>query len=124
MGERVLVCGGRDYSNADWLNYVLDCFRDKHGVECVIQGGAKGADQLAKRWALSQPLPCIEVPAAWDALGKAAGMVRNRWMIEHCAPDCVIAFAGGRGTAGMIDLAQSIGKPVWRIGERIGVKQG
>jgi len=58
-----------------------------------------------------------EFKAQWDKYGKAAGYRRNARMLEHPAPDLVVAFPGGPGTANMVMLAKRAGIPVREIEE-------
>ena len=110
---RVIVCGGRDYTDADALNAALDRFHAQHGITCVIQGGAKGADALAYQWAASRRIMVHHVSADWGKHGKAAGPKRNEQMLQEFSPNAVIAFPGGRGTAHMKRIAKEAGVPVF-----------
>ena len=57
-------------------------------------------------------MPVSIYPADWDKHGKAAGPIRNKQMIDEGKPDLVIAFPGGRGTAGAVRLAKFAGVTV------------
>lgn len=109
---KILVCGGRDYNNFDYLYYALDTAVAQLGPFVVIHGGCRGADRLACDWANTRGIPVEEFPANWDAHGKAAGFIRNTEMILAC--DRVIAFWDGKskGTAHTIGLAKDRGIPV------------
>lgn len=100
--KRVLVCGGREYSDRPRLFEVLHIVHRKFGISCIIQGGARGADRLAKVWADINHIEQIEFPADWKKHGRAAGPLRNGKMLETGKPDVVIAFPGGRGTQDML----------------------
>ena len=109
-----IVCGGRDYANADRVREVLDAAVVRLGLDTVIEGEAAGADALALEWAIQRPdISLIGVPADWDA-GKSAGPARNRLMLKillgHDGDKAVIAFptpgAENRGTEGMIRMAE------------------
>jgi hypothetical protein len=106
-----IVCGGRDYRDVETLYAKLD----EIAPTFVIQGGARGADRLARTWALERCIPCATVDAYWDTFGKLAGPVRNGWMLR-LNPDAVIAFPGGSGTAGMVKLARQAGVTVIEVG--------
>jgi SLOG family YspA-like protein len=108
---KILVCGGRDLP-ANAVREWLDVHIESANVTSVIQGGAKGADAGAKQWAEVNKIRCEEYPANWDKYGKAAGMIRNKQMLDDAAPDLVIAFPGGTGTANMTDLARKAGKVI------------
>lgn len=112
--ERILICGGRDYNNGTAFKSIMEQARSHFANDfCIIQGGARGADTLARHWAFAQKVCCIEVPAQWLNFSKAAGSKRNRWMIQFCKPELIIAFPGGRGTQSMIDLGNRANIPVW-----------
>jgi hypothetical protein len=81
----------------------------------LISGAATGADTLAVRWARAWNVPVVEYPAQWERLGRMAGPVRNRKMLEEGRPDFVIAFPGGRGTAHMVQIARASGVPVLEV---------
>ena len=113
---RVIVTGGRNYADERAVRSVLDYLRDRTGHLTVIQGGAGGADQLARQWGWEQDgVSVVTVPANWHKHGKSAGPIRNRTMLDQCSPDLVVAFPGGKGTASMMRLAKSAGVPVVMI---------
>lgn len=94
---RAIICGGRDYCEIEELMHALDALRPTF----VIEGGARGADRLARVWAQVRGVPYKTVDADWNRLGKAAGHERNgRMLLEK--PDRVIAFRGGKGTQNMV----------------------
>lgn len=120
---RVLVCGGRDYGNRDLVYETLDQFHTERPITLLIQGGATGADALAKDWANSRNIALQEFVADWDNLdvpvllmkfrrGKAynalAGIERNKRMLAEGVPDVVIKFPGGRGTFDMLCRAYTL----------------
>lgn len=118
---KVLVCGGRTYADYDKVKAVLDRTHKKYPITLIIQGGAKGADFLAKRWASENLIPMKEYKADWDKYGKAAGHLRNRQMLELGNPDLVVAFLGGPGTTNMIEQSEKALVPVWDVGRGISI---
>ncbi len=126
---RVLVCGGRDYGtrvteegytviNTDevsYLNTILDSLKTEFTDLVIIQGEARGADTLAKDWALRNKVMTLSFPANWKQYGKSAGYRRNTQMLEEGKPDMVIAFPGGRGTKMMCEIAETAGITVRRV---------
>jgi len=107
---RVLVCGGRDYTDSTFVTFVLEAIHAKKAITLVIHGCASGADTFAEQWA-SQKDGCTAygVPADWKKHGSRAGPVRNRLMLEYGKPELVIAFEGGAGTRDMTSAATAAG---------------
>jgi hypothetical protein len=126
---RVLVCGGRNYNNTQKIYEILDILyevsqQSKNGSInlsknkiVLIQGGAKGADRIASKWAKDRNVEQEEYLADWDTYGKSAGFIRNSLMLKVGKPDMVIAFSGGVGTKMMIDIAKKAGVSVEVIEE-------
>ena len=112
---RVLVCGGRDYENRLKLFYELDSLNVTQSIDCIIHGGARGADYLAKLWGRERQITVLEFPANWERDGKAAGPIRNQQMLVTGNPDLVMAFPGGRGTADMVNRARKANVEVREI---------
>lgn len=112
---KVLVCGGRDYSDKMAVWYTLDAFGPPE-ITSVISGMARGADTFAAEWARKFSFPLQEFPANWKRDGRAAGPIRNQQMLDEGMPDAVIAFPGGKGTADMVQRAEKAGIPVHKIG--------
>jgi hypothetical protein len=114
---RVLVCGGRDFSDVTLLRSALDAHHEKSPITLLIHGAAPGADTLAGEWAEAKGIPVSPFPANWKVLGRAAGPIRNKQMLDDGRPNLVIAMPGGRGTANMVNQAKAAGLPVKVIGE-------
>ncbi len=123
---RILVCGGRDFTDFSLLSKTLNAICVAHGwwidvhdnpSFCVhiISGGAQGADALAKRWAQLHGCPFTEFPADWDRHGEAAGPIRNQQMLDEGRPMLVVAFPGGKGTADMVRRAREAGVEVIEV---------
>ena len=106
---RVLVCGGRDFADQSYLNYRLKLLHKATPISVLIQGGARGADSLAKTWAIINCVKVLEFPADWETHGKSAGPIRNAQMLLEGKPDLVVAFKGGVGTRDMVRRAQYAG---------------
>lgn len=107
--QRVLVTGGRDYSDAEKMSAALSRLYILNRLDIVASGGATGADQLAIDWAKQMQVPYQVWPAKWHLLGKAAGPIRNKQMLNEFQPNVVLAFPGGRGTAHMVRIAKDSG---------------
>lgn len=113
---RVLICGGREYNDTEKMYEFLDRIHKDLQITTVIEGDARGADRIAGFWARKNKIDNVKFPADWDAHGRAAGIIRNKQMLEEGAPDLVIAFPGGRGTANMVFIAKEAGVEVVEVG--------
>jgi hypothetical protein len=111
---RVLVCGSRDFNDYRHLSTMLDYHHKQHNFTVVIEGGARGADTMAREWAESRGIPVEEYPADWEKYGRAAGPIRNKQMLTEGEPAMVIAFPKtvlieSKGTKNMVMQAQKAG---------------
>lgn len=112
---RVLVCGGRDFNDVEFIHRTLDALSRLREFDVMIHGAAPGADSLAGAWAKHHNMPVEVYPADWQKYGKRAGPIRNAQMLREGKPDVVIAFPGGRGTAHMTMLAREAGVKVMDV---------
>lgn len=109
---KVLVCGGRAFNDTLFLGAILELLHVKRPITSVVEGGAFGADRLARMWAIGHNISVQTFNADWILYGRRAGPVRNRKMHREARPDLVVAFQGGSGTADMVSVAQAAGTPV------------
>ena len=93
----------------------LDRLHAQRRIVALMQGGAPGADRLARDWAAARPdIQRFVCRADWASHGAAAGPMRNARMLEW-GPDLVVAFPGGRGTADMVRQARAAGVEVIQV---------
>lgn len=116
---RLLVCGGRGYSDWYRMEQVLDSILEP--IDALISGGAPGADRLAEDWAKRHGIPIERYDADWDQFDKAAGPMRNTQMLREGKPDWTIAFPtlGERnaGTRDMVAKSRRAGVKTYVIDE-------
>lgn len=120
---RVLVCGGREYTDVARLWRVLDNIDAETRISCVIDGASDdvtgpyvGADYWGHQWALARGKSTIRQHAKWSELGRAAGPIRNYEMISLYKPDLCVAAPGGHGTADMLGKCERAGVEVFQVG--------
>jgi len=114
---KVLICGGRWFSDYELLAKSLD----KINISSIISGGCKGADKLAERYAEEHNIPIEIYKPDWNNISKPgaiikygnygpynaiAGFDRNEKMLLEDKPDLVIGFCGNNGTEHMLRLAR------------------
>lgn len=113
--KRVAVTGSRSFADAAHVTKVLDLVLREHGPFTLVEGGATGADSLARQWAeYTSKITWVYIdpfPADWARHGKAAGPIRNQEMIDS-GLDLLVAFPGGRGTADMVRRAKKARVPI------------
>lgn len=101
---RLLVCGGRDYTDFAEMCAALRAWTTLFGLPAVIiHGDARGADRLAGAWARHHGVPVETFKPDYKRFGpKYAPIERNMRMIRDGKPDASVAFPGERGTADMV----------------------
>jgi hypothetical protein len=110
MIYRVCVCGGRDYNDKEkvfkYLDYIAYNYLVSINKEMVlINGGARGADNLSTLWAKARNISLEVFKADWDKYPRSAGPIRNREMLS-AGIDLLISFPGGKGTADMVNICK------------------
>ena len=93
---RLLITGGRDFADREMMWRVLDNLHQQHGFTLLIHGDALGADRMSGEWATERGVEILVCPADWKTHGRAAGSIRNRYMLTK-SPETVVAFPAGGG---------------------------
>ncbi|RBP14045.1 uncharacterized protein DUF2493 [Roseiarcus fermentans] len=105
---RVLVCGGRDVEDVEYVEKTLDRLRVARGpFERLLHGDARGVDRIAGKWARDHGVLEWDFLPEWHRVDAEDGLSRNQRMIEVGSPDVVVAFPGGVGTEHMVALAKA-----------------
>ncbi len=115
----LLIAGSRTFYDYNLmstvLNKLLANIKDKNIT--IIEGGAKGADSLAGKYAKEHNYNLQVVPAEWNKYGKSAGYKRNKEMheiIAKCPNRGVVYFLDGqsKGTMHNFKLAKEYNNPL------------
>lgn len=106
---RLAIIGSRSFDDYALMAKELNSI---HKIELIVSGGARGADSLAEKYAREKKIPTTIFKPDWNKYGRAAGMIRNKLIIE--SSDAVIAFWDGisPGTANSIQRARDAKKHV------------
>jgi hypothetical protein len=113
----VLICGDRNWTNRVSIRKVLRQLKGLYGRDLlVIQGGAPGADTIAKEEAMALGITVCTYPANWAVHHRAAGPIRNAEQLKWGRPMRVFAFhpnlQRSRGTRDMVTKAERAGLKV------------
>jgi hypothetical protein len=112
---KIAVVGSRSFNDYGYMQARLDALyitvKDSLNIE-LVSGGARGADELAERYAEERKVMMLVYPADWDKYGKSAGYRRNQQIVDYA--EMVVAFWDGesKGTKHSIDLAVKQNKQV------------
>ncbi len=105
---KIAIVGSRDFEPLKLVSFFLDEFASFAKMrEClIISGGARGVDAAAVQFAQRHGIHCAVINALWGTNGKAAGIIRNEYIVELA--DVVVAFWDGKspGTRNTIRLAE------------------
>lgn len=111
---RVIIAGGRDFTNYTYAKEILDKLFRRLNKEklIIISGGARGADAIGERYAREHNIALEIYEADWNrqpdgSYDKSAGYKRNTQMAD--VSQALVAFWDGRsrGTNHMIKIAEA-----------------
>lgn len=107
---KIIVAGSRSFNDYSKMKEVLS---EIVSPNCeIISGGARGADALAKKYALEYSIPYKEFPADWSTHSKSAGAIRNKQMADY--GEVLISFWDGesKGSKNMIENMKKLKKHI------------
>lgn len=117
MEMKIVVTGTREQlspTRQDKIRSIMDRYDGHH---TLIHGGCTGVDTYCAHLAGMKGWEVIEEKADWS-LGRRAGPLRNKRMIDKYISDIVLAFPSSSsiGTRNCIDIAESRGIEVVETG--------
>lgn len=125
----ILVAGSRSWTDYNKMVKVLDDLIREEQLPfaddvTIVSGGAKGADNLAERYAHEKGYELVVIRADWDKYGRSAGYRRNEEMHKYIEKDnnrfCVCFWDGqSKGTAHNFDLVKKHNTPLTIIKQEI-----
>jgi hypothetical protein len=96
--SRIVVCGPRNWDRPFYVFLVVAGLKIHYGSKItIVHGAARGVDTMAGEAAKRLGLDVDSHPADWKRWGKAAGMIRNRTMLDSNI-DMVVGIGNGKGT--------------------------
>lgn len=126
--HRILVTGSREWDEPTAVYIALHERLMEHGRITVVHGDCPtGADRHARQWAEARILEGMRLgeayirheayPAPWEEFDKSAGPMRNKYMTQLEADEC-LAFPtpSSRGTVSCMKFAQGAGIPIDMLG--------
>jgi len=108
------IVGSRNFGNLELVRRFVSRLQDD---DIVVSGGARGVDATAARFARARGLKVEEYIPDWEKLGKAAGYIRNKDIVNNS--DILVAFWNGtsKGTEHSILIARKAKKKVFIVNE-------
>lgn len=107
--------GSRDFSRPDLVREAVQIIAARDPTIVIVSGGARGVDTWAEEEARRLGLTVEIYQADWKGLGRGAGMIRNKQLVQ--VADRILAFwdKTSRGTAHTIKLAKEAKKPCFVV---------
>ena len=107
---KLAIVGSRTFNDYNKLSESIRQNFDVNNIECIVSGGARGADSLGAQFARDNNIELVEHKADWKKFGKSAGFIRNHDIIKSCT-DCIAFWDGqSHGTKHDIELCEQYEK--------------
>lgn len=115
--KKILITGSRGYTDYVTFERRVDKYLsnlDKNEIE-IVEGDAKGVDDMAREYAIKHNLRYKTFKADWDNNGKCAGLLRNEAMAEYCTHAIIFWDGESKGTANIISLIKEHSIPCIKV---------
>ena len=110
---KLFICGSRTITDRKWVFSKIDeCIANNHFTDVtILEGTAKGVDEIAKDWAIEHNAPVIEYPPDYEKYHHKACHKRNEAMAKDC--DFMLDLWTGESTGSLHDIimAEKYHKP-------------
>jgi len=127
------IIGSRSFTDYDLFKSKISQVVKKLQAKCnkiiFVSGAAKGADSFARDYAKENKIEIIEFIPDWDKLGKSAGFLRNKDIVDKS--DLLVAFWDGKSkgtfhSMKLMNIKQQnrliIVRPTNRVEDNVSVK--
>lgn len=105
-----LIVGSRSFSDYELFVAKCDLLLRNWGSVVIVSGGARGADALAKRYAVDRGYCYMEFPADWDTYGRRAG-ISGIVRCTNIFPPMKTAVSSRFGTERVVEPARAFRLP-------------
>ena len=112
----LIIAGSRDLDDLELVQRWTENVSRICAINCVLCGGARGADALGKQVAEAAGIAVKMFPAEWDKYGRGAGYRRNIDMAREGTFLLAFPMPNSKGTLHIIETMQEMNKPVLIIG--------
>jgi hypothetical protein len=113
---KILVSGGQRFDDYKLVDRAMDALHRKKRIRFLITGGLKGAQEMAYYWAVRSRIPAIlTVPMQPDLTGALDWSRWNRDILKRFEVDGLVLFPGRSETEHLAELAEDMGRRVWRV---------
>lgn len=102
----VAIVGSRDFSDEEYMEKMVNEAVGIDAIECIVSGGANGADSLAEGLAQKHQIMTKIFKPNWLRYGRSAGMIRNKDIVD--AADVVIAFWNGESPGTKMTIRECV----------------
>ena len=105
---KIAIVGGRDFNDFNLLNETISAYIKENNI--IQPEFISGADSLGEKYAVENQFPITIFKPDWKTFHKAAGIIRNKTIIENS--EIVFAFWNNvsKGTKNSIDIAKKLNK--------------
>ncbi len=102
---KVIIAGGRNITDPSLLTAAVH--DSEFEITEIVEGGAKGVDDMAFNFASHRGVSCKTFPADWKKHGSKAVPIRNTEMAAYADALILIWDGKSRGSADMLRKAQA-----------------
>lgn len=114
MVNKIAVIGSRNFCDYSFFAKKLEqIISNLDGdIEYISGGCLNSADELIQRYCKENNCKLTEFLPDWEAHKKAAGIIRNKLIVNECTH--LIAYWNGvsKGTKNSVDMARKQNKPI------------
>lgn len=104
---KLAIVGSRKFNDYDYLKQcILERYRPED-IDLIVSGGCYGTDYLAEKFAKEFEIDTLIYRAKWKKKGKAAGILRNKIIVDACDKIIIFWDLESRGTRSVVEYAHN-----------------